>query len=309
VSNSTVRTIVLDAAGNEFLQWPIAEPADILDYLIDATLAVGNDYIASASVSVTPSGTGEMSPVSVVVTGAIISVKLSGGVAGRTYLVRIDASTQLLREYSWVVTLPVSAEFASYPLPIAPVAGFGSAVAWFYSGPYRPITPVVPSIPTSTEVTSLARTIAIPKTGNIFLQWPVAEAQEDLDYYLDAAAPISQYADSIYSLSVSIAPSGAGELQTTYLNLSGSYDVEVWLSGGVAGRVYTVRVDVATDAGRTFSWPVTLPIDMDYSIPPFSLPPDPGFGPPFVWVNNGIALESGLGLWGLESGNGAWFWG
>ena len=53
MSNSTVRTIVLDAAGNEFLQWPIAEPADILDYLIDATLAVGNDYIASASVSVT----------------------------------------------------------------------------------------------------------------------------------------------------------------------------------------------------------------------------------------------------------------
>ena len=238
MSNSTVRTIVLNAAGNEFLQWPIAEPADILDYLIDATLAVGNDYIASASVSVTPSGTGEMSPVSVVVTGAIINVKLSGGVAGRTYLVRIDASTQLLREYSWVVTLPVSAEFASYPLPIAPVAGFGSSVAWSYSGPYRPITPVVPSIPTSTEVTSLARTIAIPKTGNIFLQWPVAEAQEDLDYYLDAAAPISQYADNIHSLSISIAPSGTGELQTTYLNLSGSYDVEVWLSGGVAHDIF-----------------------------------------------------------------------
>jgi hypothetical protein len=309
VSNSTVRTIVLDAAGNEFLQWPIAEPADILDYLIDATLAAGNDYIASASVSVSPSGTGEMSPVSVTVTGAIINVKLSGGVAGRTYLVRVDAITQLTREYSWVVTLPVSAEFATYPLPLAPVPGFGSAVTWTYSGPYRPITPVVPSIPTSTEETSLARTIAIPTSGNIFLQWPVAEAQEDLDYYLDAAAPISQYVDSIYSLSVSIAPSGTGELQTTYLNLSGNYDIEVWLSGGVAGRVYTVRVDVVTNAGRTFSWPVTLPIDMDYSIPPFSLPPNPGFGPPFIWVNNGIALESGLGFWGLESGHGAWFWG
>jgi len=308
---SAARTVAVDAAGTVYLQWPTAEIYDSLDYCLDASAAITNDHITFVAVSASPSGTGELVPSAVSVVGMLVEMTLSDGVAGRMYQVRVDITTQTGREYSWLVGLPINPENATYPLPLAPDPGFGLSSTWTYSGPTRPINPVVtPSLGVSVTDSS-SRTVVLSPSGFDYLQWPVAEPLEDLDYYLNVAAPLTQFNDSISTLTVSVAPSGTGELQPTYLNTfdSEQHIIELWLSGGVPGRVYTVRVDMVTINARTFSWLVTLPIDLQYAVPPIPLPPNPGFGPPLPWANVPIELESGLGFWELENGTGAWFWG
>jgi len=305
------RTVAVDAAGTVYLQWPTAEIYDSLDYCLDASAAITNDHITFVAVSASPSGTGELVPSSVSVIGMLIKMTLSGGVAGRTYQVRIDATTQTGAEYSWIVVLPINAENATYPLPIAPDPFFGISSTWTYGGAPRPINPIVIPTISISEIVGQSRSIILSPSGNDYLQWPIAEPDDDLDYYLNIGAPLAQYNDSISLISVSVSPSGSGELQPTYLNTSDSIQqtIELWLAGGVPGRIYTVRVDVVTVENRTFSWLVNLPIDIQYAIPPIPLAPNPGFGPPLVWINSPIELESGIGFWELENGTGAWFWG
>lgn len=158
-------------------------------------------------------------------------------------------------------------------------------------------------------MTSYDRTVVLDAAGLTVLQWPVAEAGDDLDYYLDVSAAINQYNDSINQVSASIKPSGVGELQPVFLSIADDNVIDIWLSGGVPGRVYTIKIDVTGSSNRIYSWLVTLPIDKKYSIPPFPLPPSPGFGPPIIFVNSVIELESGTGFWALENGVDAWVWG
>ena len=63
------------------------------------------------------------------------------------------------------------------------------------------------------------------------LVWPTKEPGEDLDYQIDATSKIADSADAIISASVTVAPSGTGEMVATQIVVTGSF-ITVWLSGG-----------------------------------------------------------------------------
>ena len=298
---SAARTLTIPAGGEVFLQWQTAETSDALDYDLDATAAIPGDLISSLAVSVSPSGAGELVAVSASAVLNAVSIQLSDGVSGRLYSVRVDATTELGRSYSWIIYLPVVSPHSTNAPPPPPVAGFGTSVQWVYSGPARPL-PAVPTLPTTTYPTDFSgRTIIILKAGNQYLQWPIAEPTDSLGYFLDLSAVLGD--DQISNVSVSARPSGNGELVVG----SVSYEVSrinIPLSNGAAGRAYSVRVDVGTLSGRSFSWIPTLPVDALYLSPP---PIDPGFGP--VSSLAVMVLENNQGLWSLENNAGNWVWG
>ena len=277
------RTVVIPADGDAFLQWQTAEPSDALDYVLDATAAIPGDLIAALSVSIFPSGSGEMTVSAVSAVLNVATIRLSGGVAGRLYSIRVDATTQLGRLYSWVVYLPVMDPRSNIAPPPAPVANFGAAVVWVYSGPVRPL-PAIPILPNVTYPASHdARLVKVPADGNAFLQWPAAETSASLDYQLDLTAALP--GDLISSVSVSCAPSGSGEVVLS--NVSATDTVaKVTLTGGVSGRVYSVRFDVVTQVGRTLSLVVDLHVTGEF---PSAPPPSPFFGAAQTWTYSGPA--------------------
>lgn len=300
------RTVVIPASGDAFLQWQTAEPSDVLDYVLDATAAIPGDLIATLSVSIFPSGVGEMTVSALAAVLNVATIRLSGGVAGRLYSIRVDATTQLGRLYSWVTYLPVMDPRSNIAPPPAPVADFGAAVVWTYSGPVRPL-PAVTTTPTNPwPPTDDARLITIPLNGKAYLQWPVARVADFLDYKLDVTAPVVQNGDEISSILLSIAPSGSGELTATDLYSEGGL-IKANLSEGLPGRLYRIRIDVNTLLGRDFSWVVNLPIEADYAVYSVNPPPDPGFGQASQWAL--MVLENGQGFWRLESNLGNWAWG
>jgi hypothetical protein len=115
------------------------------------------------------------------------------------------------------------------------------------------------------------------------LFWPVAEPEDDLDYGLDIGAWLNDIQDAVSEVSVSAAPSGAGELVLSGLQLSGSL-IGLMMAGGVAGRpYYTVRFEVATTGGRSKTWRIGLQIDSTAGPSPPPAPPSFGFGPAITW--------------------------
>ena len=135
---------------------------------------------------------------------------------------------------------------------------------------------------------SAARTVAVPPPltaayGTLpapqALRWPVAGADANLDYYIDFTAAIIDAGDTIAAVGVSVAPSGAGELSVATVTIEGNI-VGAWLSGGVAGRDYTIRNDVTTVAGRTFEALVGLLVDPATAAFPLPDPPSTSFGTP-----------------------------
>lgn len=115
------------------------------------------------------------------------------------------------------------------------------------------------------------------------LRWKrLARPGDNLDYSIDATQPLTDACDTIVAASLSIQPSGTGELQACGLSVDGAV-ITVWLSGGVAGRLYTVKV-VATGAGcHRWEWDVGLSMDPKLAVWPPSIAPSPGFGPEIKW--------------------------
>ena len=303
----TARTLAIDPQGINYLQWPLAHINEDLEYFFDASEPLAYDLLSTVSGSVFPSGTGELQIAAITAEGSKIAVQFSGGVAGRTYKIRLNCTTELGREFSWISLLPFSLEGAALPLPIAPVADFGSPVVWAYSGPVRPIpTPPVRSPVVFNAAPYLARTLRINPRGENYLQWPVGAANDELDYYLNTVDAIYHNGDEISSLRVSIAPSGTGEIAISDISMDDGI-IRIDFTGGVPGRLYRVRVDVNTLLGRDYSWVVNLPISKEYFAGPFPVAPNPGFGPVATWAM--IALENGQGFWRLENDLGNWVWG
>lgn len=117
--------------------------------------------------------------------------------------------------------------------------------------------------------------------------WPVAQVGRVLDYTFDVARDLRPVSDVIETVRVSAKPSGEGELTINSVEVVLPYEIGVNLSGGVAGRLYMVNIEVTTAAGRTFSYLVGMPMSSiltQYPIPP---EPDPGFGPPVTWPTAG----------------------
>jgi hypothetical protein len=112
----------------------------------------------------------------------------------------------------------------------------------------------------------------------IELQWPEKQTLDTLDYACDMTGDLVA-GETITDVAVSVSPSGAGELSVQGVASQGNIIV-VWLSGGVGGRGYLVRLDVTTSAGRVFdvlavvpmsrilmSFPVPEPSSMGFSTP------------------------------------------
>jgi hypothetical protein len=117
------------------MRWPTKLPLENLDYSLDLWTRGGplsdvSDSIASATLSVAPSGEGELQPVDMAVQGAVVTAQLSGGVAGRCYEVQVVVTAVSGRVFQFLVNLPVSAATATYPPPTPPDTGFGVPITW-----------------------------------------------------------------------------------------------------------------------------------------------------------------------------------
>ena len=107
--------------------WPMKEPDATLDYSYDGSADVGTDTLTGVAVSIAPSGTGELAASSVSRAGSVVTIWLAGGVAGRSYVVKIAGTCASGRLFEWPVGIAVDPVFASYPLTAPPSAGFGTA--------------------------------------------------------------------------------------------------------------------------------------------------------------------------------------
>jgi hypothetical protein len=136
----------------------------------------------------------------------------------------------------------------------------------------------------------------LPRLPDLF--WPTAQLGADLDYTFDTAPDLIPIQDSIASVSVSVQPSGTGELQIDTVAIS-EFKITTTLSGGVAGRLYFVQLVVTTTSNppRVFPYLIGLQISPLLFVAPFVPPESPFFGAPVVAANqtNAATGEATIG--------------
>ena len=108
------------------LWWPVQEYGEIKQYALDVTDHISSP-ISAASASVQPSGSGEMQISDLTVVGGVLTVTLDGGVAGRTYIIRIIYNTATDQEV-WLICISVDCRLEVYPPIVPPSPFFGSPV-------------------------------------------------------------------------------------------------------------------------------------------------------------------------------------
>lgn len=119
---SNARVVVLDgfglvprgtlAAPMVQLSWPVKDPADVLDYVLDLSEALsGNegDSVATLDVQIVPQNPGDLVLQSSSADGDLAIVWLASGTPGTTYAVTITAGTNSGRVIARTVMLPVMA--------------------------------------------------------------------------------------------------------------------------------------------------------------------------------------------------------
>jgi hypothetical protein len=118
--------------------WPNIQVGETADFSYDATADItangGVDPIVSASIATKPSGTGELAPQAISVTSTngdwLVTVKLSGGVAGRDYIHQLILTTQGGDTLPILIGQVCSSVLAVPPVPPPPSPSFGTAVNW-----------------------------------------------------------------------------------------------------------------------------------------------------------------------------------
>lgn len=90
--------------------------------------------------------------------------------------------------------------------------------------------------------------------------WPTKDPADVLDYQFDIAPALTgNDGDAVATLDVSITPSNPGDLSLASAAADGARAV-LWLQGGLAVTTYTVTLTIGTQAGRTLSRSVLLPV-------------------------------------------------
>lgn len=134
------------------------------------------------------------------------------------------------------------------------------------------------------------------------LWWPIAQPTDSKPYSLSTFPQLAPITDAIVEVALSIKPSGIGEMTASdlttfinpdYPNQRVAYDVGVRLTGGVAGRLYTIMILVTTLAGNEFTYLIGLPISRVLATFPLPPSPNPGFGP--VLTLQGAAGAASIG--------------
>lgn len=115
-----------------------------------------------------------------------------------------------------------------------------------------------------------------------------------LDYVLDASpALLGVEGDGIVTLDVQISPQEAGGLVLNSTSVDGDRAV-LWISGGLAGHVYSVTLGLGTTNGRYLLRSVTLPVQaLAQTLPTISQCLVDGSGSPLI-DQNGSPIVSGL---------------
>ena len=127
---SNSRVIVLDGFGAvprgtivvapQPLVWPIKDPGDVLDYVLDLSQALaGNegDSIATLDVQIAPQNPGDLALQSSSAVGDVAILWLTQGVPGTNYAVTVTVGTNNGRVLARTIVLPVLALAASPQLP------------------------------------------------------------------------------------------------------------------------------------------------------------------------------------------------
>jgi hypothetical protein len=104
----------------------------------------------------------------------------------------------------------------------------------------------------------------------------------ELDFQYDATldVTVNGIVDPITSVSFATMPAGellpnSGSATTTLVN--------VWLTGGVSGRVYTHQLIIGTAGGRSITKYIGQVCDPVLAPPVLPLPTTPGFSSPLTW--------------------------
>lgn len=92
------------------------------------------------------------------------------------------------------------------------------------------------------------------------LSWAVKDPADTLDYLFDiSAAVVGNEGDTIATLDVGTSPNAPGDLVLNSATVDGVVAV-MWFSGGQAGTVYTVTINITTQNGRAVQRSVMLPV-------------------------------------------------
>lgn len=113
------------------LWWPAKYPEDIRTDRLDVTAALeDDDTIVSAEAAVAASGSGEMQPSDLIVSGFILTLTEAGGQPTRVYQTRfiVNLASGLVRVFE--VRRGVLADLPTDQPQVAPDPGFGEAVTW-----------------------------------------------------------------------------------------------------------------------------------------------------------------------------------
>lgn len=107
------------------------------DFSYDAACLLSpGDSIVGLSMQVAPSGAGEINLSRLGLyencnsQQTLVTVWITGGIAGRTYLYRLTLYTAMIRVLTVVIGQVADPVLAIYPLPPPPMPGFGSLITW-----------------------------------------------------------------------------------------------------------------------------------------------------------------------------------
>jgi hypothetical protein len=181
--------------------WPAAQPAAFLDYAADVSALLDGDTIIAASLEVSPAGDGELIAAFLNVDGCLVSWWGWGGIAGKNYTVRLTLQTAGHRTIPVTIGLGIDRLLASYPLPPAPIAGFGRPLVWSVGdpmfGPVQQLPAVTVMATGTTQLTAapipLAKVLVNAGSGGVLLPQSSCFQGATMPVYNRSGGPITIY--------------------------------------------------------------------------------------------------------------------
>jgi len=116
--------------------------------------------------------------------------------------------------------------------------------------------------PSAARVLVVDGFVPVPRGASVaaMLAWPAKDPADVLDYQFNIAPALNgDDGDAVATLDVAISPANLGDLSLASAAADGARAV-LWLAGGRAGTTYSVTLTIGTQAGRTLSRSVLLPV-------------------------------------------------
>jgi hypothetical protein len=141
--------------------WPSPLPGADLDYSFPVGGELNGDSVVTIALSLAPSGTGEMQALDLSLTGELIVVQLTGGQPGRLYRAQLVVTGASGRVWQFIINILVSkAAEVLWPMPPAPVPGFGTAINWISGATV--FGPAIAAVATGLVLTGTNQATAFP---------------------------------------------------------------------------------------------------------------------------------------------------